>query len=375
MSPRSSLLPLALLLATVPLLLEDARGCAPVPRKGELVEITDESAVIIWDAASKTQHFIRRASFKTLSSDFGFLVPTPAEPQLAEASDQAFTYLEAVTAPKVVNHVIKRPPPAGLEDQAAAKAEPVRVLQEKRVAGFDAAVLEADDPKALAAWLEKNGYPSSPTLTAWLAPYVAKHWKVTAFKIARDAKDAQGPPGVATNAVRMTFKADRPFFPYREPTDQRAAAGAGPRLLRVYLLADKRMAGTLGENGNWPGRVAWAGQLDADQRKNLLGMLQLPPGTPPGSWWLTEFEDRSSPRPGTDEVYFDPAAEQAAVARPPVVHYVYAEEGDGQNVAVPVDVDAGSLALLYALGGFFLIVILAVALWLLLTRTRKLPEV
>jgi hypothetical protein len=248
----------------------------------------------------------------------------------------------------------------------------VRVLQEKRVAGFDAAVLEADDPRALAAWLDKHGYPSSPTMTAWLAPYVEKHWKVTAFKIARDA---QGPPGVASSAVRMTFKADRPYFPYREPEDQRKAAGAGPRLLRVYLLADKRMAGTLGEMGNWPGRVAWADQLTADQRKNLLGMLKLPPDTPPGAWWLTEFEDRSSPRPGTDEVYFGPAAEQAVVARPPVVQYVYAEEGDGQNVASPVAVDAGSLALLYGLAGFFVVVIVAVVVWLLLTRGKQLPEV
>ena len=372
MSPRSMLVPLALLLAAVPLL-EDARACAPAPRKGERVKITDESAIIIWDAASKTQHFIRRASFKTLSSDFGFLVPTPSEPQLAEASDQAFTYLETVTAPKVVNHVAKRPPPGRAEDKAVAQGEPVRVLQEKRVAGFDAVVLEADDPKALGAWLDRHGYPSSPALTAWLAPYVDKHWKITAFKIARDA---QGPPGVATSAVRMTFKTDRPFFPYREPEDQRAAAGTGPRLLRVYLLAEKRMAGTLGEMGGWPGQVVWADRLTADQRTRLLGTLKLPPDTPPGSWWLTEFEDRSAPRPGTDEVYFRPAADQAAVARPPVIHYVYAEEGQAQNaVTAPVDVDAGSLALLFGLAGFFVVVIVAVVLWLLLTRSKQLPEV
>src|SRR5262249_54133622 len=260
----------------------------------------------------------------TLSSDFGFLVPTPSEPQLAEASDQAFTYLETVTAPKVVNHVIKRPPPGRAEDKAAAQGAPVRVLQEKRVAGFDAVVLEADVPKALGAWTDRHGYPASPALTAWLAPYVDKHWKITAFKIARDA---QGPPGAATSAVRMTFKTDRPFFPYREPEDQRAAAGTGPRLLRVYLLAEKRMAGTLGEMGDWPGPVVWAARLRADQRRRLLGTLKLRRDPPPGSWWLTEFEARSAPRPGTDEVYFRPAADQAAVARPPVIHYVYAEEG------------------------------------------------
>jgi hypothetical protein len=38
-------------------------------------------------------------------------------------------------------------------------------------------------------------------------------------------------------------------------------------------------------------------------------------------WWLTEFEDRSTPRPGTDEVYFAPAPDQSPVARPPVIAY------------------------------------------------------
>src|SRR5262249_31099362 len=37
------------------------------------------------------------------------------------------------------------------------------------------------------------------------------------------------------------------------------------------------------------------------------------------AYWLTEFEDRSSPRPGTDEVYFEPAADASPVARPPII--------------------------------------------------------
>jgi hypothetical protein len=42
---------------------------------------------------------------------------------------------------------------------------------------------------------------------------------------------------------------------------------------------------------------------------------------PAGGWWLTEFEDRSSPRPGTDEVYFAPANDTAVVERPPKIVY------------------------------------------------------
>ena len=51
---------LAAALFVVPV--ERAAGCAVAPHAGESVQIADESAIIIWDAASKTQHFIRRAT-------------------------------------------------------------------------------------------------------------------------------------------------------------------------------------------------------------------------------------------------------------------------------------------------------------------------
>ena len=65
-------------------------GCAPAPHRGQWVDIRDESALIIWDEVTKTEHFIRRASFETAADDFGFLVPTPTQPDLGEADDRVF---------------------------------------------------------------------------------------------------------------------------------------------------------------------------------------------------------------------------------------------------------------------------------------------
>ena len=47
--------------------------------------------------------------------------------------------------------------------------------------------------------------------------------------------------------------------------------------------------------------------------------------TPPASWWLTEFEYHSSPRPGSEDVFFALDDVQAPVERPPIVHYVSAD--------------------------------------------------
>jgi hypothetical protein len=318
---------------------EQVSACAVAPPQGKTVEIADESAIILWDAAAKTQHFIRRASFSTEAAEFGFLVPTPAKPELAEAGDESFAELARITAPREIT----QPRPSGGGGCAigcgtaaprggVAEKSAVRVLEEKRVAGHDATVLEADNADALSTWLGKHGFEYSPALTEWVAPYVKAGWKVTAFRFAKDSKDAKEARDLASSAVRMTFKTDRPFFPYREPSSQvPAGAGQAPRrLLRVFFLGDKRVQGNLGEKGDaWPGKVAWTNRLLGADREKLLGQLKLPAQTPPAVWWLTEFEDHSSPRPGTADVYFSPSDDQKPVEREPIIRYVSNTVFDG----------------------------------------------
>jgi hypothetical protein len=101
-------------------------------------------------------------------------------------------------------------------------------------------------------------------------------------------------------------------------------------MLRVFFVGEGRAEGTLGEGEKaWPGKVAWANQVPAPDREKLLGLLKLPENTPPGSWWLTEFEDRSSPRPGTADVYFSPSKNNEPVARPDHIQWVSADLPQG----------------------------------------------
>jgi hypothetical protein len=339
-----------------------ADGCAVAPREGESVQIADESAIIVWDAASKTEHFIRRATFSSAAKDFGFLVPTPTKPELAVAGDEAFHALADLTAPRVI--VQSAPRQGGgcgcgamMSPMSAGKAnvaEPggVEVLESKRVAGKDAAVLQADDAGALAKWLKEHGYESSPAIAEWAAPYVKAKWKITAFKIAQDGDPAKldtgkgGPTtakaagtlapapaadSVSTAALRMTFHTEHPFYPYREPSGAAPViSGPGPgRLLRVYFVADERVKGTVGEGGRpWgevaPARAVWSDRLVDANRESLLRQLKMTEQTPPASWRVTEFEDRSSPRPGGEDVYFSRDEDQSHLERPPIYQYVSA---------------------------------------------------
>jgi len=265
-------------------------ACAPVPGEGRFVRIDTEEALIVWDEGAKREHFIRRAAFDTDAKDFGFLVPTPSRPELAEADDATFTTLSKMTAS----------PEAARAAAAAKSLSAVTVLEQKEVAGFDAAVLEATDPAALDGWLKQHGYPSSPELVDWYRPYVENGWKVTAFKV------AGGSATVTTKPVRMSFQTERPFFPYREPLSK--AKAKGERLLRVFFLADARFEGAVAGGSPWPGTAVWSNAIAERDRLHLLKVAGLPIMAGGGGRWLTEFEDRASPRSGADELYFSRVA-------------------------------------------------------------------
>jgi hypothetical protein len=289
----------------------------------------DQTVILLWDPATKTEHFIRQASFKSEADDFGFLVPSPSQPELNESGNEAFPYLRKLTEPEV-----KRVPrPSGgtgcgcglsaPKSAGRANVEEVRVLEEKMVAGFHAAVLEADSADALVTWLKDHGYAFSPEVQAWAKPYVDAKWKITALKVAK-SKDEKETKSVAAGALRMTFKTDRPLFPYREPDTKSPAEalGARQRLLRIYFLSDARYQGELTKETRWSGNVAWADKLSAEDRTKALELLKLPQDTGPAEWWLTEFEDHWPYQVAPGDVYFSRAEDQSEVKRPPIIEYV-----------------------------------------------------
>lgn len=318
--PRPTLALLLLVAAlTTPAVTPPAHACAPAPPPGYDVTIQGEEAVIVWDAAAGIEHFIRRAEFETEAPGFGFIVPTPTVPELAEAPDALFSQLARSSAPEVRTRTETsgiRPSCTLLmtaRDDAMVRAErAVEVLRHQQVAGYDAVVLAARDPQALVQWLAANGYAHSDDLVQWAAPYVEQSWTFTAFKLT--APEDVG--GLSTSAVRMSFRTERPFYPYREPAGQRQGPTPPDRTLRVFFVSDQRYAGALEGAGApaWPGRTTYARALPPDELSSHL------PGLAPGAAYLTVFVDRSNPRPGTADLWFRPSEDATDVIPEPIVH-------------------------------------------------------
>jgi hypothetical protein len=345
-----------------------AAACATLaPRPEDAVVVTDESAVIVWDEAKKREHFIRGATFQGTAKDIGFLVPSPSTPELKAADRGAFNILKKALEPKTEYRTKYEwqwsiiPFGGGADGDAErvgmrlTAVRPlhrgttgVEVLQTQTVAGYDATTLKAKDTSALNRWLNKNGYLANADFRDWLAPYIKRGWVITAFKIRKTDKDSKQ---FATSLVRMSFDADKPFFPYREPAHQRAGiAKKTPRSLRVFFISDQRMVGALGEMEKraWPGQTKWsddlANHLDQTQRAQLLKDLAMKPAQLPNPLRMTSFEDYSSPRPGFDDVYFAPAMQQETMTPPPIIL------SDKRTIVIPLDLIFAGCVLLFFMG-------------------------
>ena len=286
-----------------------AFACAPAPHAGDEIAIVEESALIVWDPATTTEHFIRRATFLGKGRDFGFLVPTPTVPALAEADDAIFAELTSWAQPPV-KHVNSRRIEWGSwlfgsfkpKSVNTVATNGVEVLSTQQIAGYEAAVLEASDTASLQKWLSEHGYEASHDLTYWLDAYVAQRWKVTAFKIAATNPEAR------TGAVKMSFVTPHPFFPYREPQSQRALTSHLNRTLRVFFLGPERVNGTIGSGTEWPAELKRSENLTAPLQGSIAKAAGLTLAAP---LRLTAFEDWLAVRPGMDDLYFSRVADQS----------------------------------------------------------------
>lgn len=311
------------------------QACCVAESRDQPVRIAGQEVLIIRDAATHTEHFIRRANFRASqpTETFGFLVPTPTRPDLAESPGAVFEQLAELSGPKAVTRyqvqwsllLALLPVPAmrsgELESRSAAPPPTVRVVSRAQVAGYDAVVLEANDPGALTGWLGEHGFASRPEIADWSRPYIEVRWMITAFTY-NPRSETDGSPMVSTAAVRMTFAAEHPVFPYRVPSDNRT----GGSLLRLYYVGDERASAQHGPS-EWGARTTFARKL-GEPLNHALSVALPKAGKLDGPHWLTVFEDQTWPA-GEDDLCFRSAETQASVSPPPNVRH--------RNLLVPLD--------------------------------------
>jgi len=320
-----------------------AEACAIAPRLGDQVQALQEDVIVTWDGT--TQHLIRQAYFKEEGHDFGFIVPTPSLPTLAErkASTNPMSVLHEQTRAKeifesytaynftpVLRMFFARPQGVTSTYNSHDRIE----IYTQKVAGMKATVLQPDSPEALWQWMEENEYPASPSLQKWAQHYIEKGWYLTAFQMSNDNRDARDDYShLKSSLVDISFETDKPFFPYREPAPIMMESHLEPpptlrrtRRFNLYFISSFQPKTTLGEEGDmWMSPYFSAEYpLDGFEETGLEDIL-------PEKAWVTRYDDRLVERPQKD-LYFAPAARQDEIQPPPI----YRQKKE--EVIIPVDI-------------------------------------
>lgn len=275
-------------------------ACCVVAGGGKKVQFAGQTNIVIWDAATKTEHFIRDARFTSDAKDFGFIAPSPTQPELVAVSKKAFDLLASLEPP---------PPPtadaAKSASEGATKGD-VQVLQSKDVAGYHATTLRVNDAHALATWLKTNGYQLTKGTEAWLKPYVAKKWVLTAFKVLNPSDEA------STGPVRMSFHAERPFNPFLVPSENLRNGNPG---LKLFFVAKHSVEGKLAGTP-WV-TASWNAALPSQRRSELAQLLKLPVNSIPEHAQVSTFET-SFQADSTDDVFFEEKVSASTLYLAPV---------------------------------------------------------
>ena len=249
-------------------LLASADPCGMVPP----IAVTNSSA-IARQGAQRTYVFFKdgietialRPGFTGSVEDFGMLIPFPSPPALRKIEDDTFAHIEAAIEPPKV-HVRKRQrrvfrtkgarrsAQMAVPDSSALRLEEdtVRVLNQEAVGMYQVAVLEAGSSKALARWMEENGYRYPEGMDEVTDEYVAARWCFVAIKAAvgsadgiapepgKRSVDPSRPAGTRFNGhvqgMAFRFHVDEPVVPMRLSVFN----GVDPRNV-VYMLTDKPM--------------------------------------------------------------------------------------------------------------------------------------
>lgn len=262
-----------------------ATACALVSM-GHPAALQEEAVIVVWDAKTSTQHFIRQPAFVTEADRLGFIVPTPTRPEVATVDGEVFNKVG-----RLADEMWRR----SNVGPAAVKSSGVDIVETKRVGDWEATVLQADDGAALTKWLAQNGFQSRPTVAAWAQHYAEMRWHFTAFRYA-----TEGSSGTArASGVRLSFATPAPFYPYRRPE---ADDAAGELQLAILATGPARaMTRTADGRAIDPRAKLWAshrfvaGWISQEDAAEIARMLGLEGDALPGSVYLTYFSRHNEP--------------------------------------------------------------------------------
>lgn len=201
------------------------------------LEATHETALVSLDQAANgkiDETVTVNIATESDTDAAAFVMPVPERAKFELADPKLFVDLDELSKPevKVVEKEIDG-------DGAGAPGGPsgndqVIVTDQIKVGPYDVAQLSGTSSKAVATWLEANGFELSDGLGKALTPYLKEGWKIVAVKLTPAGAKKTFADGLPP--MQMAFTTEEPVYPMRL-----SKLGNPSQPFRLYVLADHRM--------------------------------------------------------------------------------------------------------------------------------------
>jgi Uncharacterized protein conserved in bacteria (DUF2330) len=273
--------------------------------------LASEQVLLIYDAEQRHEHFIREVAFRGDGTPFGFVVPTPARPEVAKVANNPFGTLERAFPFYRAKRAADESRPAGKGAAAADARGGVTVLETKKIGSFTAFVLAATNEGGLKKWLDENGLVTTPETEGWLRHYVRRRFYYVAMRYdpPPDPPTGAAPATIRAETVRISFASPLPYYPYLEPLHP-AANAREPRLLSLWLVANQSFVPAALESKG--GERRWVLPLRAGHRNDDAGQTfrhvleDMAALAPPKRLVVQTFQDQKTSRAGFGDIVFVP---------------------------------------------------------------------
>lgn len=302
-------------------------ACCGFSPAGQPVQFGQQENIVIYNSKTKTEYFIRNARFVSEAKEFGFIAPTPTQPEITKVNPEIFNYLNSKQPVSRNTEGVA----ASVDSKAAGGVEVVDIVE---VAGYKATILKASDSKALTDYLEEHNYATSPSLTEWTEHYIEKGWYLTAFQVINKEEALQ------TGVLCMKFTAETPFNPYYVPKDNIKGSAS----LDISFVSDQIFTPTIGKTEPY-NRRSWNTKLNAKEMATVSKFLSISASELPSSAFLAHYSDYHFPTHQSDDIFFQP--------RPVVQNAIglLGPEEFGGSFPIKITVIAGVVILVSALYG------------------------
>jgi hypothetical protein len=200
-------------------------------------DITEPNQKALIVCTGNVEDLILQVRYAGATEDFAWIVPTPSRPRIGRCSETLFYDLAEFTSPYTGRGGGFG---GGFGQGGGYGAGGVEVLDRQQVGMYDVTVLDANDPRALVDWLNRNGYAVSSRITRVLDDYIRRGWYFTAARINLKPTGETGEEAMkkrleqgTIQPLRLTFMTAALVYPLKI-----SSLNGGQTDLLLYVMAD-----------------------------------------------------------------------------------------------------------------------------------------